>query len=69
MPLFVFHCHQTAVNDLSPIEELPVQYLYCDFQRERDAEVLRRIRTLQTINGKPAKQFWMKHGLPVPAQK
>jgi hypothetical protein len=69
MPLFVLHCHETAVSDLSPLEELPLQYLYCDFRGERDAEVLRRIRTLQTINGQPVKQFWIKHGLPVPAQK
>ena len=30
----------------------------CDFKFERDAEILRSIKTLETINEKPAAQFW-----------
>jgi hypothetical protein len=29
-----------------------------DFKPERDPEILRSIKTLATINGKPAKEFW-----------
>ena len=34
------------------------QDLRCDFKPERDAEILRSIKTLETINGKPAAEFW-----------
>jgi hypothetical protein len=30
----------------------------CDFKAERDAEILRSIKTLGSTNGKPAKDFW-----------
>ena len=29
-----------------------------DFKPERDAEILRSIKTLETINDKPAAEFW-----------
>jgi hypothetical protein len=37
---------------------MPLHTLSCDFKPERDAEVLRAIKTLRTINGKPVKEFW-----------
>jgi len=37
---------------------MPLKELWCDFQPERDAEILRSIKTLETINGKPAAEFW-----------
>jgi hypothetical protein len=37
---------------------LPLQSLGCDFKPERDAEILRSIKTLEAINGKPAAEFW-----------
>ena len=37
---------------------MPLGELTCDFKPERDAGVLRSIKTLETINGKPAKEFW-----------
>jgi hypothetical protein len=37
---------------------MPLKDLYCDFKPERDAEMLRSIKTLMKINGKPAMEFW-----------
>ena len=48
----------TKVADLSPLKGMPLKELYCDFQPERDAAILRSIKTLENINGKPAAEFW-----------
>jgi uncharacterized membrane protein len=48
----------TKVIDIAPLKRMPLIELRCDFKAGRDAEVLRSIKTLQTINGKPAKEFW-----------
>ena len=37
---------------------MPLKDLRCDFKPERDAEILRSIKTLETINDKPAEEFW-----------
>lgn len=58
MPLETLDCEHTPVSDLSPLQGLPLQSLKCDFNPERDTELLRSIKTLQTINGKPATEFW-----------
>jgi len=39
---------------------MPLKELYCDFKPKRDAEILRSIKTLEMINGKPAKDFWVE---------
>ena len=54
----VLHCQGAQVTDLSPLKEMPLKELRCDFKYERDAEILRAIKTLETINEKPAAQFW-----------
>jgi hypothetical protein len=36
---------------------MPLRDVLCDFQPKRDAEILRSIPTLETINGKPAKDI------------
>jgi formylglycine-generating enzyme required for sulfatase activity len=41
---------------------MPLKELSCDFRPERDAEILRSIKTLEKINGKPAAQFWAEIG-------
>lgn len=46
------------VTDLALLKGTPLKELPCDFQPERDAEILRSIKTLETINGKPAAEFW-----------
>jgi hypothetical protein len=51
-------CHNTKVTDLSPLRGMPLTELWCDFRRERDAETLRSLTSLETINGKPARDFW-----------
>jgi hypothetical protein len=48
----------TPVSDLSVLNGMPVKWLRCDFQRERDAELLRSLTTLEQINLKPAPEFW-----------
>ena len=58
MPLTDLSCSSTKVTDLSPLKGMPLRVLACDFKAERDAGVLRTIGTLETINRKPAKQFW-----------
>jgi hypothetical protein len=58
MPLTKLYRDHTRVTDMSPLKDMPLKVLVCDFKAERDADVLRSIKTLQTINGKPAKQFW-----------
>jgi hypothetical protein len=46
------------VSDLSPLKGMPLKEIYCDFQRERDAESLRSLKDLEKINGKSAADFW-----------
>jgi serine/threonine protein kinase/formylglycine-generating enzyme required for sulfatase activity/Leucine-rich repeat (LRR) protein len=48
----------TKVTDLSLLKGMPLKELACDFQPERDAEILRPIKTLEKINGKPVAEFW-----------
>ncbi len=48
----------TPVSNLSVLKGMPVKRLRCDFQRERHAELLRSLTTLEQINLKPAAQFW-----------
>jgi hypothetical protein len=58
MPLKQFWSAGSAVSDLSPLRGMPLKELSCDFQRERDAALLRSLTTLEKINGKPAAEFW-----------
>src|SRR5207244_12725939 len=38
MPLQLLWWVGTPVSDLSPLKGMPLKNVYCDFQRERDAE-------------------------------
>ena len=58
MPVTELYCENTSVTDLSPLKGMPLKVLRCDFKPERDAEILRSLKTLETINEKPAKEFW-----------
>jgi hypothetical protein len=58
MPLQVLFWIGSGVSDTSPLKGMPLKEILCDFQRERDAEFLRSFKTLETINGKPAAEFW-----------
>ncbi|MGE3407572.1 MAG: protein kinase [Pirellulales bacterium] len=58
MPLTGLLCPGTLVSDLSPIKDTPLKQLFCDFKPFRDTAVLHNIKTLESINGKPAAAFW-----------
>ena len=58
MPITRLWCAFTPVTDLSPLRGMPLKELHCTFKPERDAEILRAIKTLETINDKPAAEFW-----------
>jgi hypothetical protein len=58
MRLWALDCAGTQVTDLSPLKGMRLRHLRCDIKTERDKEVLRSLTTLETINGKPAKEFW-----------
>jgi Leucine-rich repeat (LRR) protein len=51
-------CRRSYITDLSPLKSMPLKELSCDFNPERDAKILRSIKTLETINLKPAAAFW-----------
>jgi len=57
MALTVLGVNGTKVTDLSPLKDMPLKSLDCDFKFERDAELIRSIKTLATINDKPAAEF------------
>jgi hypothetical protein len=52
------NCQYTRVTDLAPLGGMPLKDLYCDFNSWRDALVLRPIKTLVTLNGKPVADTW-----------
>jgi eukaryotic-like serine/threonine-protein kinase len=58
MPLQILDCRDAPVSDLSPLKGTPLKVLDCDFKPARDAAILRSIATLETINTKPAAEFW-----------
>jgi hypothetical protein len=62
MRLTVLKSFSSRVADLSPVKGMPLTEIYCDFKPERDAEILRSIKTLEKINGKPAAEFWKEVG-------
>ncbi len=67
MPLNTLRLERTQVTDLSPLRGLPLTNLFCDFVAARDTEILRSIKTLKTINSKPAAEFWASVGGGAPA--
>jgi hypothetical protein len=46
------------LSDLWPLKGMSLKELWCDLQRERDAALLRSLKTLERINGTAATQFW-----------
>jgi serine/threonine protein kinase/Leucine-rich repeat (LRR) protein len=55
-PLRWLYCYGTKI-DLTAIRDFSVRWLHCDFQPMRDTEILRSLKTLENINGKPAAEF------------
>ena len=58
MALTKLLCSWSDIADLSPLKTMPLKELGCDFRAERDAGILRAIKNLETINGKPTEEFW-----------
>ena len=48
---------------------MPPQTLYGDFRKERDAKILRSIKTLESINGQAAAAFWKEVDAKKPDKK
>ncbi len=60
MQLNEIYLDRTQVRDLAPLAGMPLKKLSCDFKPDRDTEILGSFNTLETINGKPAAEFWKK---------
>ena len=58
LPLAYLECSNTNVKDLTPLKDLPLVWLSCDLTGQRDVQLIRSIKTLATINGTPASEFW-----------
>jgi hypothetical protein len=57
MPLELFHSNWNLVTDYSPLVDSPIEILHCEFKPERDAEILRKIKTLKKFNDKPVAEL------------
>ncbi len=62
MKLSKLRCETTKVTDLSPLKGMPLVELDCDFNPDRDTELLRSLTTLTKINRRSAPEFWMALG-------
>lgn len=58
MSLTGLSCQKTLVKDHAALAKLPLKALNLSFDAGRDAEILRAISTLETINQKPVAEFW-----------
>jgi eukaryotic-like serine/threonine-protein kinase len=52
------YARDCAISDFSPLRDLPLRIVEADFDLARDADILRSIKSLQQINGKPTEEFW-----------
>jgi len=64
--LTTLNCIATGVTDLAPLRGMPLKALECNFRPERDAAILRSIKTLEQINGEPAAKLLPKAGNTAP---
>jgi len=53
-PLFYLDCRSSEVTDLSPLKDTAIRDLWCDYMPARDRAILKSIKTLEMLNGKPA---------------
>jgi serine/threonine protein kinase len=66
LPIETLNIAHTEAVDLSPIHGLGLKSLTLNFRRDRDAAWLGAVKTLETINGKPAAMFLQQAMTPVP---
>jgi Leucine-rich repeat (LRR) protein len=64
MPLWQLHAANIPATDLTPVKNLPLRELSWSFQKDRDLALLRSMKMLETINQKPAAEFWKEVGAP-----
>ena len=57
LPLVSLSCRGTPVTSLAPLKGLPLKQLSFDYRPGRDLALLRAL-ALETINDKPAAEFW-----------
>lgn len=57
LQLTLLDCSHTTVKELSPVSNMPIEELYCDIPNWFNTDILRSIKTLKQINGKPASEF------------
>ncbi len=58
MPLAELFFEGTAVTDLVVLKDFPLKRISCNLEAPRDVKILRAIKTLEEINGRPAEKFW-----------
>ena len=58
MPLTELYTQNSHVADYSILKGMPLKVLGLNFRRGRDTELLRSLASLETINEKPAAEFW-----------
>jgi hypothetical protein len=56
MPLEKVWVSGSKATDLTPIKDAPLKELVWDYKPDRDREMLLRMKQLETINDKPAKE-------------
>ncbi len=61
LPLEALDIRSTRIKDWSPIARMPLQNFLGDISRDQDADVVRRIGTIQRINDMPSDEFWKKY--------
>jgi serine/threonine protein kinase len=68
MQLVAMYCNNTKVSDYSSLEGMPLRFLHLDFNPSRDTDLVRSIKTLETINDKPVADFWAEVEAKTPNQ-
>jgi hypothetical protein len=62
MPLTTLDLTYCAgVQNLTPLKDLPLTSLNTPRNRMKGMEVLRRMKSLQAVNGMKAEEFWKKY--------
>jgi hypothetical protein len=58
MALEQLDMRDVPVKSLEPLRGLPLKRIHLDYKPKRDAAVLRSLKSLAEINGKPLEMFW-----------
>jgi Leucine-rich repeat (LRR) protein/tRNA A-37 threonylcarbamoyl transferase component Bud32 len=61
LPLRTLYLTGAPVNDLSVLKQFPLRDVQGDFETDAAVAVLRPLWALQTINDRPAVDFWARH--------